>query len=223
MKLRNKILIVISLAWVVFLSLTYLGSKYFLTKSFLELEQDRAHRDLARIDQSLDQINHALYTFTSDWSHWNDLYDYVQGKNPQFVPNNLNMSAYVNSNINLMTFWDNDSKVVVGSAINTDSQKIAAYPAGLEKYIYPGSIVFDRKDVNKDLSGYALTDDGILLIAACAITDGDKVQPPLGTAIFGRKLSQDLVNQIIDTTKVNLQLLLLNSIENDTYLKEIMS
>src|SRR3990167_3458383 len=221
MKLRNKILIVISLAWVVFLSLTYLGSKYFLTKSFLELEQDRAHRDLARIDQSLDQINHALYTFTSDWSHWNDLYDYVQGKNPQFVPNNLNMSAYVNSNINLMTFWDNDSKVVVGSAINTDSQKIAAYPAGLEKYIYPGSIVFDRKDVNKDLRGYVLTDKGIMLVAVCAITDGDKLQPPLGVSIFGRELNKAMIDKIVETTKTNVSLLLPHQIEGDTHLKAI--
>lgn len=222
MKLRNKILIVLTLAWLLFLGFAYVGSKYFLTRSFLELEKDRADRDLARVDQALDQINNSLYTFTSDWSHWNDLYDYMQGKNPQFVPNNLNMSAYVNSNINLMTFWNNENKLVVGSAIDTDNQKISAYHRGLEKYIYPGSIVFNRKDVNKDLSGYVLTDEGILLLAACAITDGDKIQPPLGAAIFGRNLNQDLVDQIIDTTKVNLQLIQLKTINTDAYLKKIM-
>lgn len=221
MKLRNKVLIVISLAWLVFLGLTYLGSKYFLMRSFLELEYDRAHRDLARIDESLDQINHSLYTFTSDWSHWNDLYDYVQGKNPQFVPNNLNMSAYVNSNINLMTFWDNNNKIVVGSSIDTDNQKIAPYHRGLEKYIFPGSILFDRKDVNNDLRGYILTEKGIMLVAACAITDGDKLQPPLGVAIFGRDLNKAMLDKIVETTKTNVSLLLPDQIKGDASLKAI--
>jgi sensor domain CHASE-containing protein len=205
MKLRNKVLIVISIAWIVFLGLTYLGSKYFLIRSFLALEKDRADRDLARIDQALDQINYSLYTFTSDWSHWNDLYDYVQGKNPSFVPNNLNMSAFVNSNINLMTFWDFNNHVLVGSAIDTDHQKIIAYPHGLQNYIFAGSTIFDRKDVNKDLRGYVLTEKGIMLIAACAITDGDKLQPPLGVAIFGRNLNKALLDKIIETTKTNVE------------------
>lgn len=221
MKLRNKVLIVLSLAWLVFLGLTYLGSKYFLIRSFLELEHDRADRDLARIDQSLDQINYSLYTFTSDWSHWNDLYDYAGGTNPGFVPNNLNMSAYVNSNINLMTFWDTNNKVLVGSAIDTDNQKIIAYPRGLEKYLYPGSIVFDRKDVTKDLRGYILTENGIMLIAAAAITDGDKLQPPRGASIFGRNLNKALVDKIVETTKTNISLLLIPQIKSDQQLSEI--
>lgn len=219
MKLRNKILVVISLAWVTFLGLTYLGSKYFLLKSFLTLEQDRADADLSRIDQALDQINHSLYTFTSDWAHWNDLYEYLKGNNPQFVPNNLNMSAFVNSNINLMTFWNNDNKVVVGSSINTDTQKIIAYYPGLQKYIFNGSTVFDRKDVNKDLTGYILTKEGIMMIAACAITDGDKLQPPLGTAIFGRNLSAQMMEKIIETTKTDTSLLLPDTIQKDPYLQ----
>ena len=222
MKLRNKILVIISLAWLVFLGFTYAGSKYFLIQSFLELERDRANADLGRIDQSLAQSNYALYTFTSDWAHWNDLYDYMKGTNPEFVPNNLNMSAAVNSNINLMSFWNNESKVVVGSAIDTDKQLIAAYPKNIEKYIYEGSPVFDRKDVNKDLSGYILTENGIMLLAASAITDGDKLEPPLGAAIFGRNLNQALVEKITERTKTDVSLLLPENIYADPYLTSML-
>jgi diguanylate cyclase (GGDEF)-like protein len=221
MKLRNKVLIIISLAWVIFLGLTYIGSKQFLMSSFLTLEHDRADADLGRIDQSLEQINNSLYTFTSDWSHWNDLYDYMKGTNPAFVPNNLNMSAFVNSNINMMSFWNNELKVVVGSGVDTDKQMIVAYPHGVEKYIFPGSTIFDRKDVNKDLSGYILTKNGIMLVAACAITDGDKLLPPLGIMITARNLNKALIEKIIETTKTNVTLLLPDRINNDAYLKNI--
>lgn len=220
MKLRNKVLIAISLAWILFLAFTYIGSKVFLMQSFLALEQDRAKKDLGRIDQALDQINYSLYTFTSDWSHWNDLYYFMQGTNPAFVPNNLNMTAYVNSHINLMTFWNKQGKLVVGSAIDTDKGKLVAFPKGLEKYIYPGSLLLDRKDVNKDLRSYSLVSSGILMIAAAAITDGDKQLPPLGVAVFGRLLDPGYMKQIAETTKVDVKLFLLDEIQQSQELKE---
>ena len=219
MKLRNKILIAISLAWLLFLGLTYIGSRFFLIRSFLALEHTRADEDLSRVDQALDQVDYALYTFTSDWAHWNDLYAYMQGKNPEFVPNNLNMTAYVNSNINLMTFWDKDQKLVLGTSIDTDNKKLIAYPKDLENYLYPGSALLDRKDVNKDLRGYILTENGIMLIAAVSITDGDKLLPPLGAMITARNLDQALVDKISETTKVTLKLFLPNQIKVNSSLK----
>src|SRR5579872_2777838 len=113
MKLRNKVLIGIGCAWVLFLALTYAGSNLFLIRSFLKLEQDHTNQDLGRVDQALGQIDYSLYTFTSDWSHWNDLYDFMQGKNAAFIPNNLNMTAYVNSTINFLSYWSKDFKLVV--------------------------------------------------------------------------------------------------------------
>lgn len=206
MKLRNKVLIAISLAWAFFLVFTYAGSKVFLMRSFLALEHTRAGEDLSRIDQALDQTNYSLYTFTSDWSHWNDAYAYMQGTNPAFVPNNLNMTAYVNSNINVLSFWDKEGKLVVGASIDTNNQKQIGYPQGLQTYLYPGSALLDRKDVNKDLRGYVLTNNGIMLIASSAITDGDKTQPPLGAMVNARNLDSNLISDISDRTKVKLQL-----------------
>lgn len=219
MKLRNKILIAISIAWIVFLVLTYLGSRFILIQSFLNLEQDRADRDLGRVDQALDQVSYALYTYTSDWSHWNDLYDFMQEKKPEFVPDNLNMTAFVNSNVNLISYWDNKGKLVVGTAVDTDQQKLIAFPKNLEKYIYPGSKLLNRKDVNHDLRGFILVSPGIMLVAASAVTDGDKLLPPLGASIFGRNLDLALVKKIAETTKVDVKLFLPNEINQSSSLQ----
>ncbi|HEX4045509.1 MAG TPA: EAL domain-containing protein [Gammaproteobacteria bacterium] len=223
MKLRNKVLIAIGIVWLIFLALTYIGSRVFLIQSFLKLEQNRADDDLGRVDQALDQVNYALYTFTSDWSHWNDLYSYIQGKEPEFVPNNLNITAYVNSHINLMTFWDKTGKFVLGTAVDTDKKQLIGFPQGLEKYIYPGSLLSTRKDANKELRGFVLTSAGVMLVAACSITDGDKLLPPLGASIFGRNLDPALVAKIEDTTKVTLQLFTLNQIKQSPTLEKYFS
>jgi len=220
MKLRNKVLIAISLAWLLFLGLTYVGSKLFLTRSFLALEQDRADRDLGRVDQALDQIDYSLYTFTSDWSHWDDLYKYMQGKEPEFVPGNLNMTAFLNSHINLISYWNKAGQLMVGSAVDTDKQQFIAFPQGLDKYIYPGSLLLNRVDVNKDVRGYVLVSSGIMLIAASAITDGNKLLPPLGASVFGRNLDPWVISKIMETTKVDVKLFLLNQITNTSGLQK---
>lgn len=223
MKLRNKIMIAICMAWLVFLGLAYIGSKFFLLQSFLELEKDRTNENLSRVDQALDQINYSLYTYTSDWSHWNDLYDFILGKKPAFVPDNLNMTAFVNSHVNLLTYWNTQGKLVVGSAINTQKQIFVPFPPGLEKYIYPGSSLLKRKDVNSDLRGYVLVSTGIYLVASSSVTDGDKILPPVGVSIFGRELDTDLVNKIADTTKVKLELFLPDNLVKNKELQNIFN
>jgi diguanylate cyclase (GGDEF)-like protein len=215
MKLRNKILIGIGLAWILFLLITYAGSRYFLIRSFLELEQDRANGDLSRVDQALDQVNNSLFTFTSDWAHWNDYYEYTKGTNPAFIPNNLNMTAFLNSTINLLTYWDKQGKLLFGTAIDTDEGKLIAYQKGLEKFLYPASLLLDRKDATKDLRGYILLPDGIMMVAAAAATDGDKLLPPLGAMVTGRMISAKIVEKIEDTTKLKLQLITSNQINQD--------
>ena len=222
MKLRNKVLIAISLAWLVFLGLTYVGSKVFLLQSFLSLEHNRADENLGRVDQALDQVNYALYTFTSDWSHWTDLYEFMQGKKPEFIPNNINMTAFVNSHINLIGYWDNDGKMVVGSAVDTDNEKLVAFPKGLEKYLYPGSPLLKRVDINKDIRGYILISTGIMLVAASAVTDGDKALPIIGAMVTGRYLNEDLVKQIEERTKVDLNLFILSQIQQSPQLQKYL-
>lgn len=223
MKLRNKILIAISIVWIIFLAFTYTSSRLFLIRSFIKLEQEHTDQDLGRVDQALDQNNYALYTFTSDWAHWDDLYSYMQGKLPQFVPGNLNMTAYLNSTINFMTFWTLSGKLMVGTAIDTDQGKLTAYPAGLEKFVYPGSPLLDRKDVKNEIRGYILLPAGITLITAASITNGDKTLPPLGAMINGRFLSPKILQKIEDETKLSLKVFPANQIPLHSNLMQIFN
>jgi len=216
MKLRNKILIAISVVWVIFLGLTYTISKLFLIQSFIKLEQQHTDQDLSRVDQALDQNDYSLYTFTSDWAHWDDLYSYMQGKMPQFIPGNLNMTAYQNSTINMMTFWTLKGELRAGSAIDTDKGELIPYPLGIEKYIYPGSLLLDRKDVKNEIRGYILLPSGIMMISANSITNGDKTLPPLGAMITGRYLSPKIIQKIEDETKLHLILIPANKIATDS-------
>jgi diguanylate cyclase (GGDEF)-like protein len=209
MKLRNKILLAISLVWLSFMIIAYGISRNVILKSYLNLEQEHANRNLARVDDALDQISYSLYTFTADWSHWDDLYLYVQGKNPDFVANNLKLPAYLNSSINLLTYWDTKGNLLVGTAIDTEKKKLTEYPQDLDQYIYPGSLLLKNK---QETRGLIALNNKIMLIASSSITDGNKHKRPLGTTVAGRYLSNELIKKISQITKVDVELYTLNEI-----------
>ncbi len=207
MKLRNKVLIGIGVAWLVFMAITYASSKMLLMRSFIKLEQQHTDQDLGRVDQALDQLDYSLYTFSSDWSHWDDLYAFMQGKEPQFIPGNINMTAFLNSTINVLTYWNKEGKLIMGLAVDTNgSGAFVAYPTDLDKYLYPNSLLLSRTNPNKDMRGYILLPQGVMMTAAVAITNGDKTQPPIGATVTGRFISDKIVQKIENQTKLQLKL-----------------
>lgn len=218
MKLRNKILAGIVITWAVFLLLTLGGSHYFLTQSFIHLEKERVIRDTNRVKEALEQIDYSLYTFTSDWSHWNDLYSYMQGKNKHFVSDNFTIPAFVNSKINLLTYWNNQKKLVLSAFIDTDNGKYTDMPKGFINYVSEDSTIFSELQKNTYIRSYILLPSGVMFISGSLITDGNDKQKPLGYAISGRYLSEPMIQQVSTITKLPLQLLSINDIkQNDTY------
>ncbi len=57
------------------------------------------------------------------------------------------------------------------------------------------------------------------MVAAVAVTDGDKLQPPIGASVFGRMLSSKILQKIEETTKLELALFPINKI-SDPNLKQ---
>lgn len=219
MKLRNKILIGIGLLWLIFLTATYLGSRFFLIQSFLKLEQAQESRNLKRIDEALNQISYSLSTFTTDWAHWNDLYSYMQGKNPDFVKNNFSMPAFVNSTINYLVYLDNHGNMRTGVAIDTDQQKYVLLPEALKKYISPDSILLSDPSHQQNIRGYVLVNDRVMLIARNTISDGNNSKPPLGVIITGRYLSPSIVKKISTATELTIELFVPSQIEKNPALQ----
>lgn len=214
-KLRNKVLIAIGLAWSAFLILSYSGSRYILLQSFLHLEEEHAAQDLTRITQASKQIEFSLDSFTSDWSNWNDLYAFMQGKNPEFVPNNFNLGAFINSTINLLTYWDTKGNLIVGTAVDTQNKRFIPYPRGLEKYFRASSILLQHRKIDNNLRGYISLPNGIMMIVSSAISDGSKSKPILGVMVTGRYLSTEMLQKMSDAIGLPLQLLTIADIEKN--------
>lgn len=221
MRLNNKVLLALGIVWLLFLGMFYLTAHQFLMRSFLKLENSEITKDIQRVHQALDQISYTLGTFTIDWAHWNDAYDFIGGKPSSFVSDNLDITAFSNSNINLLIYLDKKGKILVGTAAN--NQAFIAYPKGLDKYIYPGSMLEKHNNLYSNTRGMIALPSGIMLIAAAGTSYTDLSKPINGTLITGRFFTSDLLKNISSATQLNLSLYLLSQIEYDLNFKNIFN
>jgi sensor domain CHASE-containing protein/anti-sigma regulatory factor (Ser/Thr protein kinase) len=221
MRLSNKVLLTVSVIWGAFLVVSYFAAEHFLMESFLRLENVQINTNIHRVKQALDQVLYSLSTFTVDWSHWNDAYDYMDGNNPQFIPNNMDITAFANSNINLLIYLNKKGAIQFGLQMDLDNKKQVAYSVGLDKYIYPGSLLENQMEINHNTSGLISLPSGMMLIAASGISYTDLSKPINGTLIAGRYLSNKLLKKLSDATSLSLTLYLPKEIETSQKMKEI--
>jgi diguanylate cyclase (GGDEF)-like protein len=220
MKLQKKSYLVITVIWVAFIVLICVVSRYLVLNSYLKSEQYYVHRDLERIDETVKEINLSLYLFTNDWAHWTDLYQFMIGKNPDFVSKNLSMNVYKDSTVNLMAFYDNKGKLVFGTGIDPATQQYTQYPESSGEFALPRTLLLDYPNHPAEIHGYVLSGAGdkIMLVAASAITDGTNTNS-IGTMIAGRFLTQGIVDKINQIAQTNLQVYSIQDINQDPHLK----
>ena len=218
MKLQNKVLITIAFVWLLFASLLYLGSSLFITTSFLKFESDRANSDLLRIDQALEKNLNSLFTFTYDWAHWNDAYQFVQNSNSAFVKNNLSMTAFKTATLNLILYIRSNYDIIYSAVIDLENEKYKPYSGELREFIKPGSRLLELKQNTSSYRGYVSFNGNLMMVAAAPVTDGDNIKKPVGFMVTGRLINKNILQRIANVTKLPLVLYNLETIKADNEL-----
>jgi diguanylate cyclase (GGDEF)-like protein len=222
MKLQKKSFLVIGIIWVAFIALICGLSRYLILDSYLKSEQYYVQRDLDRIDETVKEINRSLYLFTNDWAHWNDLYNFMLGKNPDFVSKNLGMNVYKDSTINLMSFWDTKGNLVFGTGIDPVTGQYTKFPDSTEGLSLPRTLLLNYPNHPQEIHGYVLSEEGdtnrIMLVASSSITNGGDATS-VGTIITGRYLTKGIIDKVNQIAQTDLQVYSIHEINQDPRLK----
>lgn len=212
MSINRKLLFSLTMIWISILIIMLVGVRYVLVESILNIENGHINRNVARVHNAINQELQSLSSFTVDWAHWNDAYDYVEGNNPQFVINNIDIIALTNSRINLMIYYNSKKEILIGTYINPQSNKFTAYPRGLEKYISPGSRFLNTVSLNTSTQGLVLASTGIMLMVSAGTSNTDISKPVNGILLTGRNLSDSFMDKLSKTVEMNLKLYLPSAI-----------
>ena len=110
--LQKKVAMTLLLTITAFAAISYLILSKVITPAFSDLELSAAKTDLVRAERSIDTDLENLEAVTADWAPWDDIYEYVNGRNPGFEKSNLNRPTLSNLNLDMMAVYAVDSELM---------------------------------------------------------------------------------------------------------------
>ena len=180
---------------------------YVIMPSFLALERKDAKQDIARCVDALERERQHLDLFISDWSEWDDTYKFAHDGNPEYIKSNLNWATIEGkTKINLLFVCDPSGKVVWGEVYDSKQGGRIHLKAFDEHQLAPDHFAIRNLNPEKELSGYLITEHGIMIVEADCIQPSSGKGPSAGYLIMGRFVNDELLKTLKDQTKIQFRI-----------------
>jgi sensor domain CHASE-containing protein len=206
MRLRTRtLLIVLVLVGMVLLS-AELAARWLIYPRFAELEREQSRRHAERV---IEFLNHEMQTLAGkpeDWGYWDDTYDFVTSRDPEFTESNLGVRSQQSLRVNLLGFYDRAGNKVWARGLDLETLQ----PFDLDPYTGTGlgteSQFLSHEDTPRVRVGLVDTPRGPMLIASTPILRSLREGPSRGTVIMGRFFDPDAVRRIARQAALKLSL-----------------
>lgn len=203
MTLQSKIgSLILAIAILLGLSHFYIH-RVTIHPTVLKLEKAFAEKDMERTVEALSRQQFHLDQILEDWAAWDDSYEFIQNIDLDYIKLNLLKRTFINSNINLIYFVDNDGWVVWGKIYSANFSKeinLIDFPQRFPRF-HP---LLQQNSTLSPVTGAFITENGPMLVAARPIRSNDRTSVPQGTLIMGQFISNDLIDSLISQTRVIL-------------------
>jgi diguanylate cyclase (GGDEF)-like protein/PAS domain S-box-containing protein len=139
----------------------------------------------------------------NDWAHWDDTYNFMAGKNPEYIEKNLFEDTFDNLNLSFLILLDANRKQIYGQFYGPDTG-FTDFPDGFSAAMTTaeGSI-----SGNGAFCGIFRLGGGYYFLAASGITDSLSEKAPVGKLVLGRRIDDGMLGKIADITGCSVGLL----------------
>jgi len=122
LSLTSKVMLLIAATWVVAtLGIVIIESAIVLPK-FVALEAREAMKDDGRVLEAFSAEVADLAKRTRDWADWEETWMYVQGDNPGYAADNLNLETFRSLDIHAMALLDSRGRLVWAKVIDPSTR-----------------------------------------------------------------------------------------------------
>jgi two-component system, NtrC family, sensor kinase len=220
MSLQTKVISLILSVFLAYGALDYGVQHLFILPSFLSLEKEEALKNMDRAAQAIEQKIQNLVVSATDWSVWDDTYQFVQDQNEAFRQATLNNQALESLKVNLLYFFNTARQPIWGKMYDLNKKEEIVLPELLKQLMADPLIYMTAPE--SEVKGFLVTELGTMLIVAKPILTSNGEGPVHGTLLLGRFLN---TNSIAEQTLINLKTIALKDDpiepENATILAEL--
>nr|WP_290224706.1 adenylate/guanylate cyclase domain-containing protein [Trichocoleus desertorum] len=204
MKLRQRTLLMISVALLGLVGVFYTSSSTILLSSFAKLEAEDTQRNVERASDAFSEEIAKLNFTVHDWAEWNDTYEFIQDGNSTYRTTNLNTATIARLKINLMLYAQPSGKPIFGKSFDSQTQQLKEIPPSIQAYLANHPSLLQPPSSTNQLAGVVLLPEGPMLVASSLILTGEGKGPAQGTLLMGRYLDSTTVERLASITHLAL-------------------
>jgi PAS domain S-box-containing protein len=198
LKIRTRVVIFVVITIVILSAMLFVVLQTILDRNYSQIETDMMQQNLERLTFAIDQEEITLNKLASEWSAWDETYQFVENQNPEYIRNNFVKGTFENSEINLIAIINNSGKVIYAEYYDLQlGQKRPLSDEFLKTLTRPELLA---PNIDKGKIGLFKTDQGPLLFGSRAILTSQAQGPVRGTVIFGRVFDSELASIISTVT-----------------------
>lgn len=203
--LQKKVAMTLSLTIAAFAAISYMTLSEVIAPAFDELELEAARTDLVRVERAIGSDVANLEASTVDWTRWDDMYEYVNERNPAFARSNLIQSSLTNLGLDLLVVYADDSELLWGNLlVDGSGQPLATL--GILQPDNPAHAVLTRHaDAQSRTAGIVQTSLGPMIICSLPILMSDESGPVAGAVVMAHFLDDSRAAQLRERTEINLR------------------
>ncbi|GAB1484673.1 hypothetical protein MASR2M78_34910 [Treponema sp.] len=156
------------------------------TLSFLAIEKEIVEDTIQMVHAALDLHIKSIESTTIDYAHWDDTWDYIASKNPEFVEKNLAAHNLENIGMDFVAIYDGENKLLSLQTLNKN-----------KKVEIEACLSFNPE---QESSGLVCKGSAVYLVAIKNIRQSDNSGPTRGSLVFGQALDTELAEKFSQIT-----------------------
>jgi PAS domain S-box-containing protein len=206
MYVRKATFLTIIITCACLIAVIYISSTLILFKNIANLEIKYAEDNARRAILALNQKISSLDKTANDWAYWDDTYNYLNGKNPGFVEENLMDNTFSGLGINLIMLLDNNSRIKVSKFYDLKLKKEIPVDRSINEFIESNLKPSGKDNKGKAMSGLIMTSEKPMIISIKPVLTSLIKGPAAGTFIMGDFIDKTDIEELSLITQLSLEI-----------------
>ncbi len=203
MKLKYKIIIIALCSAAVLLGVTY-GIFYWVFYGYVEdAQKNQMDKDFEMVETIIENEEENFNSILKDWAYWDDTYNFINDRNPNYVTVNLNDETLENLSLNMMVFVNQAGEVVGADDFDLTAEQTAALIEKITRNNFYTGLLTDEVDVTTQLM---ILEGQPYLIAAGRVNNSNHNAVSNGSLVMVRTFDDEMRAYIESLTGINVEL-----------------
>jgi signal transduction histidine kinase/DNA-binding response OmpR family regulator len=196
MTLGQKIVVLFLVLGAGFSVVTYAALNLTVYPIFSDFERESSASTVLRVSEALEADLRSLGTFCLEYAFWDHTYDYVQGRRPEYVDENLEDTFWHVNGADLFLIFDVKGDMLYGNLSHPADGSKLSLEEEIERPFLPGHPLLNHATTSHSVKGLLQTRTGLMQIVSYPILTTLREGPIAGTIVGGRFLDPDHVSEL---------------------------